>query len=252
MRLGISICLVLMWAMVTPVHAQRAESSFKTGVRAEAKGNFDAAYEAYRQAHKKKPLDSKYLAAYLKARLYASAQHISAGQSLRDVYKLQDALAEFRRAAEIDKSNFAALQEIRRTTELIRKKEADSAETPQARAQMTSLEKAAGLAAGPATLAFKSNIPLSLHLTTTTDVIYKTIGKLAGINVLIDPEYKPQKVNMELKDVSLNKLLRWSPSSRRHSGARCRRTPYGVVRHQLKAQGAGTERNEDVLPEECC
>ncbi len=207
MRLGISICLVLMWATLVPVHAQRAESSFKNGVRAEAKGNFDAAYEAYRQAHEKKPLDSKYLAAYLKARLYASGQHITAGQSLRDVYKLQDALAEFRRAAEIDKSNFAALQEIRRTTDLIRKKEMESAQTPQVRAQMTSLEKAAGLAAGPATLAFRSNVPMSLHLTTNTDIIYKTIGKLAGINVLIDPEYKPQKINMELKDVSLSEAL---------------------------------------------
>jgi len=46
-----------------------------------------------------------------------------------------------------------------------------------------------------------------MHLSTTTDVIYKTIGKIAGLNVLIDPEYKPQKINFELRDVSLREAL---------------------------------------------
>lgn len=199
--------LVLAIVCATPALAQRAESFFKAGARAEAKGNFDAAYEAYKEAHEKKPLDSKYLAAYLKSRLYASAQHIQTGQSLRDVYKLQEALAEFRRAADIDGSNFAAFQEIRRTTDLINKQEAQESQPAQARAQASYLEKAAGAAAGPVTLSFLSNDTVSLHLVTTTDVVYKTIGKLAGINVLIDPDYKPQKLTLELKDVNLRDAL---------------------------------------------
>lgn len=190
-----------------PALAERAESAFKAGVRAEAKGNLDAAYEAYKRAHEKKPANSQYLAAYLKSRLYASARHIETGEGLRDVYKLHEALAEFQRAAEIDASNFAALQEIRRTADLIRRHEAENGEPAQYKAQTSSLERAAGLAAGPATLDLPSNVPLSLHLTTTADVIYKTVGKLAGINVLIDPEYKPQKINLELKDVSLRDAL---------------------------------------------
>jgi general secretion pathway protein D len=44
-------------------------------------------------------------------------------------------------------------------------------------------------------------------MVTTTDVVYKTIGKLAGINVLIDPDYKPQKLTLELKDVNLREAL---------------------------------------------
>jgi hypothetical protein len=51
-------------------------------------------------------------------------EHIRAGQQLRDAGKLQDALAEFRHAAEIDASNFAALQEIRRTADLMQKQAA--------------------------------------------------------------------------------------------------------------------------------
>ena len=62
-------------------------------------------------------------------------------------------------------------------------------------------------AAGPVTLDFKSEMPVTLHLDTTTDVVYKTIAKLAGINVLIDPEYKPQKISFDLKDVSIREAI---------------------------------------------
>jgi general secretion pathway protein D len=206
-RLRIQLCLVFACLSVIPVQAERAESAFKAGVRAEAKNNLDTAYEAYKRAHEKKPAEPKYTSAYLKARLYASAQHIQTGKSLRDVYKLQEALAEFRRAAEIDGSNFAAQQEIRRTTDLIQKQDAQNDLPPQTKAQASAIEKAASNAAGPVSLNLPSNEPISLRLSTTTDVIYKTIGKLAGINVLIDPEYKPQKINFELKDVSLQEAL---------------------------------------------
>jgi general secretion pathway protein D len=207
--LKLTLCLVIVMScfVVVPGLAQRAESSFKVGLKDEVKGNFDAAFEAFKQAHEKKPLDSKYTAAFLNSRLHASAQHIQTGQSLRDVYKLQEALAEFRRAAEIDGSNFAAFQEIRRTADLISKRDAQNSQSPQVKAQLSSLERAAGVAAGPVALKFISNDAVSLHLVTTADVVYKSIGKLAGINVLIDPEYKPQKLTLELKDVNLSEAL---------------------------------------------
>jgi len=193
--------------LAVPAPAQRPEAAFKAGVRAEAKGNLDVAYEAYKLAHEKKPSESRYMAAYLKARLYASAHHIQLGQELRDVYKLPEAVAEFRRAAEIDPSSFAALQEIRRTADLIQKRETAENQPPQVKAAVSSLEKAAASAAGPVILNLSSNVPLTLHLTANADVVYKTIGKIAGLNVLIDPDYKPQKVNFELRDVTLREAL---------------------------------------------
>jgi general secretion pathway protein D len=138
-------------------------------------------------------------------RFYAGDQHIHAGQQLRSVGKLQEALIEFRHAAEIDATNFEATQEINRTTDLIRK-EAEERDNPNLIAQ-SSLEKDAENAAGPAILDFKSDMPVTLHLDTTTDVVYKTIAKLAGINVLIDPEYKPQKISFDLKDVSIRDAI---------------------------------------------
>ncbi|HEY0786460.1 MAG TPA: type II and III secretion system protein, partial [Acidobacteriaceae bacterium] len=207
LRLRVLGSIVISCLLASPLLAEGAGSMYKAGLRAEAKGNLDAAYEAFSKAHQKKPSDSQYLGAYLRLRLAASNYHIQTGQTLRDVYKLQGALAEFQRAADIDRSNYAALQEIRRTTDLIRKQELLDAQPAQVKAKMSSLEKAADLAAGPISLELGSTTPISLHLATTTDVVYKTLGKLAGVNVLIDPEYKPQKINVELKDVSLREAL---------------------------------------------
>jgi len=205
-----SLCLLFVAILsvpAIPVLAESAEHAFKTGDRAEKKNDYDAAYEAFKQAHEQKPNDPKYMAAYLRMRFYAGGEHIRAGQELRDAGKLEEALAEFRHAAEIDASNFAALQEIRRTADSIEKQTREKETTNQSKAQNLSLAKEAASAAGPVSLDLKSDMPVTLHLATTTDAVYKTIAKLAGINVLIDPDYKPQKITFELKDVSLREAL---------------------------------------------
>jgi general secretion pathway protein D len=206
-RTRLLLFVVLAGIPSTPILAESAEHAFKTGDRAEKKNDYDAAFEAYKLAHNDKPNDPKYMSAYLRLRFYAGGQHIHAGVQLRDAGKLQEALAEFRHAAEIDASNFQAFQEIRRTTDLIQKQESGKEAANQPKARPLSLEKEAAGAGGPITLDLKSDMPVSLHLSTTTDVVYKTLAKLAGINVLIDPDYKPQKITFELKDVCLREAL---------------------------------------------
>jgi general secretion pathway protein D len=190
-----------------PVLAESAESEYKAGERAEKKNDLDTAFQAFRKAHEVKPSDPKYMAAYVRLRFYDSAQHIHAGELLRDGGKMQEALAEFRMATEIDPSSFEAMGQVRRTEDLIQKEIREKEATARLKSQNSSLEKDAANAAGPVVLDFKSNIPVSLHLTTTTDVIYKTICKLAGLNVLMDPEYKPQKITFELNNVNLRDAL---------------------------------------------
>ncbi len=206
-RIRFSLCLVLLGSLAHPVLAESPESSYKKGVRAEAKNNYDTAFEAYKLAHDKKPSDPKYMASFLRIRSIASAKHVQAGEELRDFSKLQEALAEFRRAVQIDGSNFAALQDIRRTADLIQKQTIQNERPARVKAEASAVQKAAENAAGPIVLAYNPSTPISLHLATTADVVYKTIGKIAGINVLIDPDYKPQKLNFELKDVSVREAL---------------------------------------------
>jgi general secretion pathway protein D len=62
-------------------------------------------------------------------------------------------------------------------------------------------------AAGPVELATISNVPINLKITEDSKVIYETVGKLAGINVLFDPDYTSRRIKIELNNVSLEEAL---------------------------------------------
>jgi general secretion pathway protein D len=203
----IALTIVLLFAFPACTVAESAASDFKAGQRAESKEDFDTAFQAYRKAHDRNPSDPRYTAAYLRVRLYASAHHIHAGDLLHDHADLQGALAEYRLASEIDPSNFQAMGLLRQTTTEVENHSRAKESSPAAQNEDSRLNKAAQNAAGPIELSFKADLPISIQMATTTDVLYKTIGKLGGLNVLIDPEYKPQKLTFELKNVTLRDAL---------------------------------------------
>ncbi len=205
MRARVLICLTISMILAVPVLADSGSSSYKAGEHAEKQNDYDTAYQAYKKAHDSVPSDPKYMAAYLRMRFYASSQHIHAGQTLRDEGKEEEALTEFRLAAQIDPSNFEARGQVRRSTDEVQKQLGEKS-APKAK-EDTILEQEAKDAAGPIVLDFKSDFPVSIQMTANTDVIYKTIGKLGGFNILVDPEYKPLKITFELKDVTVREAL---------------------------------------------
>jgi len=195
--------ILILLILALPAAADKAKSLYNKGKDAEARQNYEEAYENYKQAFDLKPKDLAYRAAYDRIRFLAGASHVHRGQLLRDAGKLQEALAEFQKASEIDPSSFIAQQELRRTQRLM-----DSANVPAPRAAVPSgLEKRVQEAQGPVDLAPISNVPITLKLTEDTKVIYETVGKLAGINVLFDPEYTSRRVKIELNGVTLEEAL---------------------------------------------
>ncbi len=203
-RLRILPALLLLSVLALPGYADQAGSAYKRGQHAETKNDYDAAFDAYNQAHTLKPKDTKYLAAYLRVRFYAAADHVRTGQLLLQEGKLDQALVHFQRAAAIDASNFVAQQEARRTAEMIKKREHQQ---PLHVKPESPLAKAADAVEGPVELKPLSTTPINLRMSENADMIYKVIGKLAGVNVLIDSEYKPQRVTIELNDVTPREAL---------------------------------------------
>ena len=205
-HLRIMLAAILIMAISAPTYSDQAKAAYSRGVRAESQNQNDAAYEAYKEAYALKPKDPKYIAAYLRSRAAAASEHMRKGQSLRDNLKLEEALAEFQRAAEIDRSNLGAQEEMSRTATMIKKQaQAGVAATPTAESLLSKMMEEVE---GPVDLEPFSDTPLTLRMTTTADNVYKTIGKLAGINVLFDLDYKPQRINIELDDVPLREALR--------------------------------------------
>lgn len=205
-RLRVVLASILILGLGLPSYSDEAKSAYERGKRAEIKLDYDAAFEGYRQAYSLKPKEPKYITAYLRSRASAAAQHVKTGIKLRDDHKYQEALLEFQRASAIDGTSFLAVQEMQRTVFLMKK---------QAEAEVASSAKAAAPVAkppaeieGPAELEPSPNTPITLHMTTTADNIYRTIGKLGGISVLFDLDYKAQKITIDLNDVMLREALR--------------------------------------------
>jgi general secretion pathway protein D len=201
----ILVFFLLIMGMVLPGYADSANDAFKRGERAEDQNKLDEAFTEYKQAYDLKPRNAKYVAAYARLRFYAGSQHVHAGILLRDSGKLEEALAEFEKAVEIDRSNFLAQQEVRRTAVMIHNKEKH--EPVGDGAPKSPLADMAEAVEGPVELQPLSDNPINLRLTAEADAVYKMIGKLAGINVLVDPDFRPPRINVELNDVTLHEAL---------------------------------------------
>src|SRR6202140_967404 len=208
-RLKRPAVLLLMVAVMSLVGAaaDKAKSLYHQGQDAEARQNYESAYEFYKQAYDLKPKDLRCRASFERSRFLAASSHVHRGQKLRDDGNMDEAAAEFRKALDIDPSLFIAKQELNRTLKIIN--EATNP-PPQAAGPPNSLERKVREAGGPVELAAISNIPITVKLTEDSKVIYQTIGQLAGINVLFDPDYTSRRIKVELNGVTLEEALQIS------------------------------------------
>src|SRR6266576_2069932 len=196
--------LLVVLVITLPAIADKAHSLWNRGKDAEARHDYEQAYDYYQEAFSLKPKDLRYRAAYERIKFLAAASHVHRGQIMRDSGKLDEALVEFQKATLIDPSSFIAQQEVRRTQDMINK----AANPPTAVAPPPdALRRKLAEAQGPVELATISNVPITLKLTEDTKVIYETVGKLAGINVLFDPDYTSRKIRIELNGVTLEDAL---------------------------------------------
>ena len=182
------------------------ESAFHAGQRAEKNNDLDAAFKSYLRAHEARPADPKYMTNYLRLRVADAALHLKNGQRLYDEHNLPESLAELTLAVQIDPSSFMAAGFARRVVNEIESAKR-AKQFPAEAAKSDALEEQVRRAAGPITLQIKSSAPVSIHMTAPVDTIYKTLARLGGINVLMDPDYKPPKITFELSDVALADAL---------------------------------------------
>lgn len=191
-------------ALTLCVEADTGKDAYKQGVRAEHKLAYDSAFAYYKQAHTLSPNNPQYFTAYTHMRFTASTDHLHKGQLLFNTGSLPEAMAEFERASEIDSTSFVAQQEMRRTAEMIRRQERQKSAPKE---EVSPLARLATVSGESVELRPLSNAPITLHLTANADVAYKTVGKLAGLNVIVDPDYVPRKITVDLTDVTARQAL---------------------------------------------
>ena len=182
---------------------KEAKALYEKGKAAEAREDYITAYNDYHKAWELKPTDLRYRTAAEFVRFLASASYVHQGEILMNAGKLQEALTDFEQAIAIDPSSFIAQQQANKVRQLLLKGQ-NPAPAPGPQSGLTRrMEEATG----PVELAPISQTPIILKLSEDTKTIYESIGKLAGINVLFDPDYTSKRIRVDLNGVTLEEAL---------------------------------------------
>ena len=214
----------------TTAHAQSANGWNKRGQNAEAREDYDAAFEAFRQAHLKKPKDLRFKTRYERLKFEAANQHVDRGRVLRASGDVAGAANEFARALQIDPGNETAAQELQ-VTEKARSAAGGIGPGPGPTATTSGpgganagtpiipgvgeqtpyqrkVQQDIAEMGGPVVLKPVSDDPITLHMSEDAKVVYQAIGKAAGLNVIFDPDYQSKRIPVDLTGVSLQDSLR--------------------------------------------
>ncbi len=201
---GVLALLLMVAVSALASNDKAAKALFEKGKAAQIRQDYIAAYNFYHQAYELKPSDLTYRSSFEYVRFLAAASYVHQGEILLSAGKLQEALTDFEQAIAIDPSSFIAQQQANKTRQLIQK---SLNPTPPAPTPETGMTRRMEEATGPVELAPISQTPITLKLTEDAKTVYETIGRLAGINVLFDPDYTSKRVRVDLNGVTLQEAL---------------------------------------------
>lgn len=189
----------------------------------ELKGNFDHALELAEQAMAQDPGDPSYVLAVRRIRFETGTIYVRNGQQLRKAGKLDEALAEFEKAMGIDPASDIAIQEVRRTREMIEREknggqptgaslspEERKTLTPAEVARRDTQERTESLLPVPELRPLNNDL-IDLKMSNRPRVLFETVAKVAGVNVLFDPDYNQSQtitnVQVDLGRTTLEQAL---------------------------------------------
>src|SRR5467141_3684958 len=182
----------------------KGQPDYNQGKKAETIQDYDAAFVYYQKAVKADPYNANYKVKLNRIRFEASELHVKRGVELRRQGDLQGAAGEFQRAQAMDPSSPVADQELHKTVEMIAEKNraADAAAEPSAD------PNEAPLAASPPEIKPLSRAPINLKMPNQeAKIIFDTIGKLAGLTVIYDPDFPARRISVELNNVTMEQAL---------------------------------------------
>lgn len=168
---------------------KKGDNLAKQAQAAEARQQFDLAADLYNQAVDEDPKDAGYLIGMRRARFAAGMGHVDKARDLRSAGNLAEAIAELQRAILLDPSSTIAMQELKRTQEmLLTPANAGQANnlTPAERAAKDSEERAQSMLGVPELKAPVRKVgPLKMN-NQPINILYNTVAGIAGVNVVWD------------------------------------------------------------------
>lgn len=204
-RFNAFFSLIALLLILILVGCEGSEEFRKGKEQASAK-NFDDAVINFKKALDKNPDSLEYQVYYERARLKAGLAHNEKGQKLEKEAKYAEALAEYQQGFTIDPGNNIAHKDYDRLRLFIenpnKPKEPPNLQD-RINENLTDPNRTVEISAITRT-------PITLKITDEAKRIYETIAKLAGINVVFDPDFlraSSERISVELNNVTLTEAL---------------------------------------------
>jgi general secretion pathway protein D len=207
---------LLLILLVSGLYAKnrKADKLLKDGIAAEAKGDWDKALDLYEKAVDLDPSDIAYLVPMRKARFEAGQAHVKAGQKLRMDGRLEEAVQEFQKALVADPSSAIALQEVKRIQTMLSAPRTgarveDRGLTPAELTRRQSQDKVDSMLGPPELKPMTAVIPVLKMNNQPPKVLYDTVAKLAGVNVVFDSQYAApaRNFNVDLSNATADQAF---------------------------------------------
>jgi general secretion pathway protein D len=183
---------------------KKGTQDYKSGEKAFDLKDYDAAVDYYGKALEADPHNPNFRIKMNQARFEAGQQHIRTGLKLREKGDLQGAISELQRAQVLDPSSVVADQELKKTLDMLVEK---TRATEQQGEQPLMENGQPVLASEPPELKPLSRAPINLKMSNDAKVVFDTIGKLAGLTVIFDPDLQARRITAELNNVTLEQAL---------------------------------------------
>ena len=194
---------LLACAVVLLIGCPKGNQDYDAGRKAESLQDYDTALVDYDRALRAAPNDAEYRLRVAQMRFESGQFHVEQGTKALNKGDLQLALTEFQKAQDVDPSNSAAQQQLKRTMDLIAAQQAAAA--PKSTDAGASEDE--NLLAGPPKLKPVSCEPVNLKMTNDSRIVFETLAKLCGLSVIFDPDYTSRRIPIELPNVTLEQAL---------------------------------------------
>jgi len=180
----------------------KGQTDYSKGRKAETLQDYDAALEYYQKALKSDPNNAAFKIRLNQTRFEAGEMHIQLGLKQRENGDLHEAAAQFQRAQIDDPSSAIAAQELKKTLAMIVEQNHAADGTPPIAEDDTD-----GYISRPPELKPISNVAINYKASGDAKALLDTIGKLAGITVIYDPDFPARRISVDLNNLTLEQAL---------------------------------------------
>ena len=181
-----------------------ASGAYRGGQRFSEKGDWDMTVARFTKALNESPKNLKYKIALENAKIQASRMHTDKARKHLQTGNLEKAKEEYGIAVGFDPSNRAAADDMAVLQAKIDKLAAEKRQVKDLAAR-----RPADATLPLPLLSPRSPVPIKLNMTERLDKVYQTLGTLAGVNVVFDPDLqgKDKVISSNLTGVTFQEAL---------------------------------------------